>query len=531
MLKILIVDDEALVRAGIRVLLDWEKHGFEIVGEASDGEDAWQSILTLKPDIIFTDIRMPKMDGMELLKKIKKHNLSVFSIILSCFDDFDLVREAMKLGACDYIRKLSVTPDSVLNVLNEIRPKIQATKNTASASSGIKTEDLKYLLVRKLIDKSYNDSFQISNIIQNLGFSICLDHYELILFRMIRQNRFDEENSASCRQSADMVYHLCNQTCRLFEGCELSSFDNGRLLIINSGKTSSRVICTRLKEVLRNYTNALFYFGISAPASGYSCFPDAASQAVDALETAFFYQQECLCFCDLVSLVPSALYSPEEEQLLLDALTVWDIIEATAIIRKVFNRLRERYYIWTDCKDFCLEALGTFAHAAKDLGISFNDILYEKQPMSDIIKQQTTLENLISAMFSYAEHFISSIQETQQSRYRSEVTMIKEYIHNHYVENIDLNTAAKMVNISPSHLSALFKKETGQNFSSYLIEFRMQAARRLLANSDICIYEIAELTGYSNASYFGKAFKKQFGISPEEFRKTRTIRKTSADEQ
>ncbi len=529
MLKILIVDDEALVRAGIRVLLDWEKYGFEIVGEASDGEDAWQAILTLNPDIIFTDIRMPKMDGIELLKKIKSHNLSVFSIILSCFDDFDLVREAMKLGACDYIRKLSVTPDSVLNILNEIRPQILATRDTASFSSAVKTEDLKYLLVKKLIDKSYDDASQISNIIRNLGFSICLDHYELILFRMIRQNKCNEENTAVSRQSADMIYHLCNQTCRLFDSCELSSFDNGRLLIINSGKTSSKVICTRLKEVLKNYTNALFFFGISTRAQGYACFPDTASQAVDALETAFFYQQECLCFCDLTPLTSSALYSTQEEQILLDSLSSWNVIETSAVLKKILNRLKERYYIWTDCRDFCMELLGTFTHAAKDLGISFNDILYEKQPMSDMIKQQFTLDSLISVMLSYAECFISSAQEAHQSRYRSEVTMIQEYIHNHYVENIDLNTAAKMVNISPSHLSALFKKETGQNFSSYLIEFRMQAARRLLANSDICIYEIAELTGYSNASYFGKAFKKQFGISPEEFRKTRTIRKPSAD--
>ena len=149
MLKILIVDDEALVRAGIRVLLDWEKYGFEIIGEASDGEEAWQAILSLRPDILLTDIRMPKMDGIELLQKIKRHNLSVFSVILSCFDDFDLVREAMKLGARDYIRKLSVTPEAILNILNEIRPQVLTSKENMSSSATVKTEDLKYLLVKK----------------------------------------------------------------------------------------------------------------------------------------------------------------------------------------------------------------------------------------------------------------------------------------------------------------------------------------------------------------------------------------------
>ena len=159
------------------------------------------------------------------------------------------------------------------------------------------------------------------------------------------------------------------------------------------------------------------------------------------------------------------------------------------------------------------------------MGLSLNDILYEKQPITDILRQQSRLESLISVMYSFTGIFIAGIYEAHQTRYRSEISMIKDYIHSHYAENIDLNSVAKMVNISPSHLSVLFKKEIGQNFSSYLIEYRMQIAKRLLANSDICIYEIAEQTGYSNASYFGKAFKKQFGISPEEFRKNRMVKK------
>lgn len=525
MLKILIVDDEALVRAGIRVLLDWEKYGFEVVGEASDGEEAWQAIQALKPDILFTDIRMPKMDGIQLLQKIKDHNLSVFSVILSCFDDFDLVREAMKLGARDYIRKLSVTPDAILTVLNELRPQVLMNRDNPPASAAVKTEDLKYLFVKKLMDQSYDDASQISNIIQNLGFSICLDHYELILFRLLIRNKYEEGNIKTSRQSADMIFHLCNQTCRQFDNCELSSFDNGRLLIINSGNTASAAICARLEEVLKNYTNALFFFGISAPACSPYHFSEAASQAVASLETACFYQKKCLSFHDLTPLIPSDLYTSGDEQLLLDSLMAWNTAETSGILSRMLSQLKERYFTPSECCQFCMELLGVFTRAAKEVGLSLNDILYEKQPITDILRQQSRLESLISVMYSFTGIFIAGIYEAHQTRYRSEISMIKDYIHSHYAENIDLNSVAKMVNISPSHLSVLFKKEIGQNFSSYLIEYRMQIAKRLLANSDICIYEIAEQTGYSNASYFGKAFKKQFGISPEEFRKNRMVKK------
>lgn len=106
MLKILIADDEPLVRAGIKSVIPWQQHGFEVIGEAENGLEAYNKIIALKPDILITDIKMPQMDGIELLKTIKKDKIHIQSIILSCFDEFDMVREAMKYGAKDYILKL-----------------------------------------------------------------------------------------------------------------------------------------------------------------------------------------------------------------------------------------------------------------------------------------------------------------------------------------------------------------------------------------------------------------------------------------
>ena len=102
MIKILIADDEALVRAGIKSLISWEKYGYEIIEEAQNGEEAYQKIVSLHPDILITDIKMPKMDGITLLRTLKENNISIASIILSCYDEFDLVREAMRYGAKDY---------------------------------------------------------------------------------------------------------------------------------------------------------------------------------------------------------------------------------------------------------------------------------------------------------------------------------------------------------------------------------------------------------------------------------------------
>ena len=149
MLKILIADDEPLVRAGIKSVIPWQQHGFEVIGEAENGLEAYNKIISLKPDILITDIKMPQMDGIELLKKIKKDKIHIQSIILSCFDEFDMVREAMKYGAHDYILKLSIDPEKLLEVLNEIKQTLATKDSPLSSNVNVNQDDLKYLFVNK----------------------------------------------------------------------------------------------------------------------------------------------------------------------------------------------------------------------------------------------------------------------------------------------------------------------------------------------------------------------------------------------
>ncbi|MFQ9705197.1 MAG: response regulator [Enterocloster clostridioformis] len=147
MIKILIADDEPLVRAGIKAVIPWNDHGFDVIGEVSDGNEAYEKILALKPDILITDIKMPGMDGITLLKKLKQEKVSIQSVVLSCFDEFELVREAMKYGARDYILKLSIDPAKILEVLGEIRQDLADLPENEPHFS-LNTDDLKYLFIK-----------------------------------------------------------------------------------------------------------------------------------------------------------------------------------------------------------------------------------------------------------------------------------------------------------------------------------------------------------------------------------------------
>ena len=168
MVKVLIAEDESLVRAGIKSLVHWEEHGYEIVEEAQNGEEAYEKIIHLKPDILITDIKMPKMDGIMLLKKLKENNISIASIILSCYDEFDLVREAMKYGARDYLLKLSISAENLLSVLNEIKNDIK-NFNAETTNTIVNIQDLKYLFVQKLANEQFHSEIEVNNVIHNLN--------------------------------------------------------------------------------------------------------------------------------------------------------------------------------------------------------------------------------------------------------------------------------------------------------------------------------------------------------------------------
>ena len=170
MIKVLIADDEPLVRAGIKTVLPWNMYGFDVISEAADGKEAYEKILKLKPDILITDIKMPGMDGITLLKRLKQEKISIQSLVLSCFDEFELVREAMKYGAHDYIRKLSIDPAKLLEVLKEMKEAIsdQPEKN---ASFSLNTDDLKYLFIKRLQNQGFEDHEQVENVLHNMPLS------------------------------------------------------------------------------------------------------------------------------------------------------------------------------------------------------------------------------------------------------------------------------------------------------------------------------------------------------------------------
>ena len=472
MIKILIADDEPLVRAGIKAVIPWNDHGFDVIGEVSDGNEAYEKILALKPDILITDIKMPGMDGITLLKKLKQEKVSIQSVVLSCFDEFELVREAMKYGARDYILKLSIDPAKILEVLGEIRQDLADLPENEPHFS-LNTDDLKYLFIKKL---------------QNRGFT-----------------------------SDEQIDNLLNQLCQRYPGNELFSLDEKGYLIIQNAEKND-FLCRQISAAMKQYANQTVYFGISPRLKDYSVFKDGLKQADDTLNTCVFYEKtEPLTFQMLTSAGFPFITSCLAQKLYI-SLSSGNTEKSCELISRFLLWLKSGLFFSSLCYSYLEEILNIYVRVAREQNFSIYQMQDGEADIFSRIRQTHTLRSCEQVLSGFTRKFTEFIRE-KRSGERSEILKIKEYLQLHYSENIDLNLIAELVNITPSHLSNLFKKETGVNFSTYLTDVRMKAARKLLQSPEFLIYEVAEKTGYSNAGYFGKAFKKYWGISPEEFKK------------
>ena len=509
MFKILIVDDEPLVRAGIKTILPWHEHDFEVIGEAENGIDAYQKIITLKPDILITDIKMPHLDGIELLKKLKKEKINIQSIVLSCFDEFDLVREAMKYGARDYILKLSIEPDKILTILDEIKQDIAITDDTSSHLT-LADHDLKYLFVRKLMSHGFSSQEQVDNVIRNTHFSVCFSaKYNLTLFRCL-----DIQTATSASDRNELIYSILEQICQRYSGNEIIALDEKNYLIIQNNE-NNEFLFRQISAAIKQYANQTVYFGQSDFFISYADFNLALQQASDALVSCIFYEQDSLLSYKQLNQDIFLQISKEQEQNLYISLSAGDEVSSCSQITALLNFLKSNTYLPKQIHTYLNELLGIFVHVAREQNLALQEIT--DIDIFTAVRHANTSSSCAQIFYEFTHNFINYFL-SRKSEERTDILKIKAYVQQHYAEDIDLNTVADLVNITPSHLSTLFKKETGINFSTYLTNIRMFAAKKLLQTPDIFIYEVAEKCGYSNSSYFGKAFRKFWGISPDEFK-------------
>lgn len=535
-IKVFLVEDEMVIRRGIKNSIDWEKEGYIFCGEASDGELAYPMIIKEKPDILITDIRMPFMDGLELCKLVKEELPNIKILILSGYDEFDYAKEAIRLGVTEYLLK-PISSGKLLEALNGVSESIRREKEDKD-------------LVRKYMEEMRENTehekqkFFEQMIAGNLSMADALETgkkyemnlsagmYNLLLFRFT----LGEENRKSGELLGEAEYAIKKLTERLEYVFEFQRDVEGWAFLLmadNEEQMSERVkeLSKDLEEIMKNYSTIAYFGGIGQPVARLRELEESFREAERALAARFTMELNRIISVEDIRMAQNVdtLYDIE--------ITSFGEIEKTRTMLEKFlnngaedeidefvdvyiNELPEenlksvlmRQYIIMDAY------IVMMSFCEKIEGIE-GEMQAQSEELKNSMKTIQTLEEIKNYIRMLLKKIIGVRDTISGRRYSDIIEIAKDQIRKTYMsDEISLNTIAAEVGMSPSYFSSIFSKEMGKTFVEYLTEIRMDRAKELLMCSSMKTSEIGYEVGYKDPHYFSYIFKKTQNCTPKEFR-------------
>lgn len=535
-IKVFLVEDEMVIRRGIKNSIDWEKEGYIFCGEASDGELAYPMIIKEKPDILITDIRMPFMDGLELCKLVKKELPNIKILILSGYDEFDYAKEAIRLGVTEYLLK-PISSGKLLEALNGVSESIRREKEDKD-------------LVRKYMEEMRENTehekqkFFEQMIAGNLSMADALETgkkyemnlsagmYNLLLFRFT----LGEENRKSGELLGEAEYAIEKLTERLEYVFEFQRGVEGWAFLLmadNEEQMSERVkeLSKVLEEIMKNYSTIAYFGGIGQPVARLRKLEESFREAERALAARFTMELNRIISVEDIRMAQNVDTLDDIE------ITSFGEIEKTRTMLEKFlnngaedeidefvdvyiNELPEenlksvlmRQYIIMDAY------IVMMSFCEKIEGIE-GEMQAQSEELKNSMKTIQTLEEIKNYIRMLLKKIIGVRDTISGRRYSDIIEIAKDQIRKTYMsDEISLNTIAAEVGMSPSYFSSIFSKEMGKTFVEYLTEIRMDRAKELLMCSSMKTSEIGYEVGYKDPHYFSYIFKKTQNCTPKEFR-------------
>jgi two-component system response regulator YesN len=535
--KILIIDDEALVRIGLKSIINWNEIGCEVIGESENGIKGLELIERLKPDIVITDLKMPLMDGISMMKSSIEKSLKVKFVIISSFDDFSLVKEAMKLGAEDYLIKLEINPDLLKDTIKNIQKKIEKENYKNKKIQKINRQSVinKNLAIKNFFLKLINELFiydaEILKSIENLDLNldkniICIViriwHYDKDLYSNGKDKAFLNfciENIATEITSIHLKPYVINVEEKIYAVIASKDIKNS-----DSEKELLTDIGNRIIDTLNNYVNIKSSIGISKWFENLACLKGAYLEACKSLEKSFFENKSNIYFFEQNIKFRFDEVNIEKELLnVKTSLEFNDIKELKAAMNEIIKLFKNSKISEKQVKDLSCQ----FFYKIKEL-VKEYDIEIQKDYLSNNIYEGILSKNTLNELILQIEDVYLGLSDyliNERCLSQSEIVLrqVKNYVENHISEDIKLNDICNFVNMSNSYFSTFFKKYTGDCFSDYLTKEKIIRAKKFLLSSNYKIYEISQMLGYENPYYFSRVFKKIVGSTPKEYRECKKI--------
>jgi two-component system response regulator YesN len=534
MIKIMIADDDFLVRSNIKLMVKEltgreEHESLEVVAEAGDGAEAVRLLDLVLPDIIISDIQMPKTNGLELQRYANQFRPSIKFIMLSNYDDYDYVREALKNGAVDYILKHKLSVDVLSTTINRALDMISENSNhklSKELTKGYSLTALKRDFILSLIAGFYLQLEEIKSRIAVLGLPI--SEHNLVTVIMTVQHEHNRDQDAYLLENSiiNIVDEILQDThsgicCHVTE-------DKYIILLSYASIYSEKIRQERCFEVLsrisvctQRYLNIKANFYQGSVVANITDIKKSYLAAEEKYRNRYYKGMEKH---DLAADKPFdvlAVFDSEKERSLMAYIRSNNRKAAMDIVQDVFEELCKWSPSLTESQIVFIDLLGVLNRSCKERCIDINQIYADKKTPQEKFNEFTSIMDAKEWFLMLYERVLEMGGQKPQIPTSDYVSEAISFIHRHYAENISQTMLADHIGISPVYLSKLFKENLQIGFMEYLNHYRLEKAKMLLKQNNFSNKMVARLCGFNDDAYFSKVFKKAEGITPKEFRKAK----------
>lgn len=533
MIKVLIVDDDSIARTNIKILIDWEKYGYEICAEATNGEEALQLINETRPQIVITDMSMPVMDGITLIEYLSRNHPEIKVVVLSGYQEFDYVRKSMKHGAVDYVLKHTLNAQVLLDILNAAKEKLMEELSEQARKMMLEEQinESKTLLRQKFINQmvygAVGSREETARKIADLKLEIECRNLAVIVFEI------DDYHIIKERFSSGEIYKLVSSvesiSAEIMKGnvkAVVSHLQDGKFVIILSfGHTRSDLYVhnimistiSRIRSSIKRNLNITACFSYSRIFSDIADIQKYFREAEAMLQDRFFKGKDQIIdkspctgqYDEYISLELS------EEKSLIEALKAWDHKKIEECLDKVFSKFDGSRHSYNSVQMVCAELINIVNRVARETGIDIKRVYSNKDIPYESMKKMETLVEMREWILKSYNRLADMIEEAKANANYSEYTKRAiSYIQRNYTKNISLNDVAEYAGINSSYLSRVFKEDCGMGFIEYLNNIRISYAKQLIETEGLKLKEVAKKAGFNNYTYFFKVFKDVLNETP-----------------
>lgn len=526
-MKVLIIDDETIVRTGLKSIIDWSAYGFDICGEADNGEDGLQKIMELNPDLVLLDIKMPGMYGIDVASRARKDGFKGKIIILSGYSDFEYAHEAIKSGVDAYLLK-PIDEDELIEAVTRVKSKL----DSETVSSQIMNRSMPHMrnkIINDIIcgrEEALKDNSLDELALYNI--KLTFDVFQVAVVENMAEANLNENK-------------LRSELLREYPG-EDSNIDtvciNERTVILLKGSEAAHQLPLAVQRMVQHSKDSIkLFIGVGRCVDSVSDIHLSYRDAQKIVERRFFYDEnQNLVYwnaADDNDISPVSIESLNINKYIEDLknyIEIGDGDRIKEVMESVGNRVRHMdvepekvitlmVSIYTQLKKRLQQSYPNLSADVQNSGIKSDveimNCAYSKDNLHEI-------SNLFEAEFNAISKKIGNASG------KNLMKKVENYISKNYSKDLKLEAIAQLFGYNSAYLGKMFKKAFGDNFNTYLDKVRIAQAKQLLLNESLKVYEVSEQIGFRNIDYFYKKFKHYVGLSPKEYRKQMGIASESA---